>query len=208
MIKAHGPATRIHSKKGLPPLPLWKIRLLYKCLTILCSYQHDSITVSIIIFRCLLREEAINDSIIHPVCHDAIPSDYVFIFLSSYVCLNDIIIDQLYDALRSATNTDEYCRNVLIKYYCNYVYPSCDNQGRPAGICRESCQTFLPRCDSEFIFLHNIGMTTGLFSFSLECEETLQFVADSGLDVTKISVSDECVNISGNESSKTSIACI
>ena len=51
-------------------------------------------------------------------------------------------------------------------------------------------------------------MTTGLFSFSLECEETLQFVADSGLDVTKISVSDECVNISGNESSKTMQYCI
>jgi hypothetical protein len=150
---------------------------------------------------CISVEEAINSSIVTPACFDSLyATQYVYVFLNSYACVNDVT-EQLHDALVS-TDTSPKCMQVLQTYYCNYIYPGCNPNGtnEPYGICKENCIEYLfgNSCKLEFSFLETFGMTSGLFSFPVQCDNTLRFVVESGLSVTT-NDEDMCIDISGND---------
>lgn len=151
--------------------------------------------------RCIPTEEAINTSIITSACHDSVSADYVYIFLDSYSC-NNGIVEQLHDALVSASISD-HCKQVLQTYYCNYVYPGCNPNAtnEPIGICQENCYDYLfeSACGLGFEFLANLGVTSGMFSFPLQCENTARFVLDSGLNVSAVDSDELCNDISGTK---------
>ena len=143
-----------------------------------------------------MSEEAINTSTITLACHDFIASDYIFTFLDDYSCINGVI-EQLNDALSIASITD-ICRQALPTYFCNYIYPGCslDNPQEPIGICQTKCMTYLFEvCPVDFEFLENLGVSTGQFRFPFQCNNTLQYLVDSGLKVMQDD--QECTDISG-----------
>ena len=156
--------------------------------------------VCIILSRCIPVEEAINASIVTPACHDALtPFDSVYVFLDGHSCIN-IVTEQLHDALISSA-VSPMCVQVLTSYFCNYIYPGCNPNAtvnQPFGICEENCLEYVlgMLCTTEFNSLRNLGMTTGMFRFPLQCENTLQFVVDSGLNVSN-SDEESCKDISG-----------
>ncbi len=153
--------------------------------------------------RCIPTDEAINTSLIHTGCHDFIADSYVYMFLSDYSCLNDIL-ERLHVAFQSST-VSEVCNQTIRGYFCNYVYPSCEpastnGSSRPLGICQEDCLMYLlgENCKNEIAFLSNLGDSTGEFSFPLQCENTLMFLLDLGLEFdTTQEQSDDCVDLSG-----------
>lgn len=141
-------------------------------------------------------EEAINSSIISPACHDAVSSEFIYTFLSSYSCIYEIN-EQLHTGLMAA-QTSAFCERALISYYCNYVYPGCNpnNTQQPIGICKDSCSDYLfGTCASQFVFTESLGMTSDRFSFPVQCDNTLRFLLDSGLNVT--GNEENCNDISG-----------
>lgn len=154
------------------------------------NYKFDCQLINKTLFpqcRCIPLEEATNASIVTKACHDSLPlGGFVYVFLNSYSCINDIT-EQLHDALIS-TAVSPRCEQVLVTYYCNYIYPGCNPNitNQPIGICHENCNEYLLdiACSIEFNFLENLGETTGMFSFPRQCENTLRFVLDSGLNVS------------------------
>lgn len=147
---------------------------------------------------------AINQSIIHPGCSDWVAKPYIYLFLEDYGCLYDIL-DRLHIALIS-TKVNELCNATLRGYFCNYVFPGCDpgnstdnstSDHQPIGICHEDCEKYLlgENCRNEIDFLANLGTSTGEFNFPIQCSNTLNFVADSGLSVN--ASKEQCTHLNG-----------
>ena len=157
--------------------------------------------------RCVPTEEAIDSSLVHTGCQDFIADPYVYMFLSDYSCLNDILQRLHVAFLTSGVTT--FCNQTVRGYFCNYVYPSCEpsdvsnNVSRPLGICQEDCFTYLlgENCQAEINFLSILGESTGEFSFPLQCNNTLQFLTDLGSDLDT-QEEDTCVDLSGKTRKK------
>lgn len=144
-------------------------------------------------------EEAINDSIVHEACIDSIQHTQLYLYFSDYACLNDLI--DMLDVAVISTKISEFCEQVLRAYVCNYVYPGCtmsERNDRPQGICHEDCNRYLlgESCQTEFLFLENLAENSGEFGFQRQCNNTLMFVSEAGLNVST-SEGQNCTQISG-----------
>ena len=127
-------------------------------------------------------------------------------FLSDYSCLNSVL--QTLNLAFTSALVSERCDQIIRGYFCNYVYPSCepaqtnDTIVQPWGICQDNCVTYLlgGECRTQFASLANIGNAFGVFRFPLQCDNTLLFLSDLGLEAPLQQQNDSCVDISGKGS--------
>lgn len=154
----------------------------------------DNFSVS----RCVYTQTAINTSIVHVGCSDWVPKPFIYTFLRNYSCLNDQV-EKLHNTL-AISSVSELCNRTLRTYFCNYIYPGCNpnDSHQPIGICPDDCSKFLfgKTCTDEINALVTIVTVSSMFRFPKQCDNTLLFVTDGGLNVTQYE--DRCLNLSGN----------
>ena len=152
-------------------------------------------------YRCIAVSEAIENSLLFDACIEYIPPNKHFIYdygidyqqLKGDLGLLNVILE-------TSPLASPFCMDLTRAYTCNYVYPGCSNEtGLPQGICMEECQRYVLSdvCTGEFGTLETVTRDTGKLLFRRQCNNTLLFLQDYGIDTENISHSADCVNITG-----------
>ena len=144
---------------------------------------------------CISIQEAINKSLFFMPCGLFIQNSKIFLFLpqENYKRL----LDDLRILEVAVLSSSHYCDQVIRTYLCNYLYPTCEENGSvPIGVCQEECIKFLlteNSCTSDVDFLVSLRST---LTVQRQCNNTLKLVEDSGVSVN---VSSNCINITGEK---------
>ena len=90
-------------------------------------------------YRCISYQEALDGSVFRE-CASFFPEDKCH-FFNYGVDFNylEATLQILLNVLRIQASSN-YCKDVVLSYVCNYVYPGCNTSlETPVGICREEC---------------------------------------------------------------------
>lgn len=89
-------------------------------------------------------------------------------------------------------SVSQHCKEVVMSYVCNYVYPGCA-EGVPVGICREECIQFVAhgKCMDIFERLEVAAIFVDTFYIDTQCMDHNNY----GFNYTTDPIN--CFNISG-----------
>ena len=147
----------------------------------LYSYVHIYLTHGII-SRCIPYREAL-DEVVFSGCVPFFPEDKCHFFNYGADLENTL---QILSNLLKMQASSNYCRDAVMSYICNYVYPGCNTSlETPIGICSEECTELVQgECIETFRILEGATEFVDMLQLSAQCKNTLEFVNNFGFNYT------------------------